>query len=106
MRRRVGAVLLVGLVGRRVLARHRKRVDLVTVVVFEAAVFICCLEHAEAECVEPATLPGDPSMLRARNDVVPRRRQEGRDLVADAAVRLIVGRQERADLGVGGEAIA
>ncbi len=44
-------------------------------------------------------------MLRARDDVVPRRREEGRDLVLDRAVRLVVGRQERAHLGVGGEAV-
>ena len=48
----------------------------------------------------------DSSMLRPRDDVVPRRRQEGRDLVLDRAVRLVVGRQERPDLGVGGEAVA
>ena len=45
-------------------------------------------------------------MLRARDDVVPRRREEGRDLVLDRAVRLVVGRQERPDLGVGREAVA
>ena len=48
----------------------------------------------------------DSSMLRPRDDVVPRRRQEGRDLVLDRAVRLVVGRQERPDLGVGREAVA
>ena len=48
----------------------------------------------------------DASVLRARDDVVPRRRQEGRDLVLDRAVRLVVGRQERPDLGVGREAVA
>ena len=62
------------------------------------------LEHAEAERGE--WLPRDASVLRARDDVVPRRRQEGRDLVGDRAVRLVVGRQERPDLGVGREAIA
>ena len=38
--------------------------------------------------------------------MVPRRREEGRDLVLDRAVRLVVGRQERPDLGIGREAIA
>ena len=66
------------------------------------------LEHAEAERGEPARLRRgvDSSVLRARDDVVPRRRQEGRDLVLDRAVRLVVGRQERSHLGVGGEAVA
>ena len=65
-----------------------------------------CLEHAEAERVEPAALPSDASVLRARDDVVPRRREEGRDLILDRAVRLVVGRQERPDLGIGREAVA
>ena len=62
-------------------------------------------EHAEAERGEPAIVT-DASVLRARDDVVPRRREEGRDLVLDRAVRLVVGRQERPDLGVGREAVA
>ena len=96
-----------GLVRRRVLARHREGVELVAVVVCDeivrAAVFLC-LEHAEAERGE--RVPGDASVLRARDDVVPRRREQGRDLVLDRAVRLVVGRQERPDLGVGREAVA
>ena len=107
MRRRVGAVLLVGLVADRVLARHGERVELVAVVVRDmaGAVAFVRLEHAEAERGEPARVR-DASVLRARDDVVPRRREEGRDLVLDRAVRLVVGRQERAHLGVGGEAVA
>ena len=62
------------------------------------------LEHAEAERFKPA--PFSMSVLRPRDDVVPRRREEGRDLVLDRAVRLIVGRQERPDLGVRREAVA
>ena len=66
------------------------------------------LEHAEAERGEPARprTTRDASVLRARDDVVPRRREQGRDLISDRAVRLVVGRQERPDLGVGGEAVA
>jgi len=63
------------------------------------------LEHAEAERGEPDRRC-DSSVLRPRDDVVPRRREEGRDLVLDRAVRLVVGRQERAHLGVGREAVA
>ena len=107
VRRRVGAVLLVRSVLRRVLARDRERVELVAVAVrHEVAVGFARLEHAEAERGEPAAPPGDASVLRARDDVVPRRREEGRDLVLDRPVRLVVGRQERPDLGVGREAIA
>ena len=92
----------------RVLARDRERVDLVAVVVLEKWVpgtSDSRLEHAEAERDErAATL--FVSVLRARDDVVPRWREEGRDLVFDRAMRLVVGRQERAHLGVGGEAVA
>ena len=82
-----------------------------SVVVCQEMAVIARLEHAEAERDEPAraTAPRatlDASVLRARDDVVPRRREQGRDLVADRAVRLIVGRQERPDLGIGSEAIA
>ena len=52
--------------------------------------------------VEPAGRPA----RREVDDLVPRRREQGRDLVLDRAVRLVVGRQERPDLGVGGEAVA
>ena len=108
LRRRVGAVLLVGLVGRRVLARDRERVELIPVVIRDWSTFpgFLRLEHAEAERVEAAAVPSDASVLRARDDVVPRRREEGRDLIGDRAVRLVVGRQERPDLGVGREAVA
>ena len=98
-----------GFVGVGVLARHRERVDLVAVVVRHKVVApVSRLEHAEAERDEPAACCADPgaSVLRARDDVVPRRRQEGRDLVLDRAVRLVVGRQERPDLWVGREAVA
>ena len=109
LRRRVGAVLLVGLVQLRGLACHGERVELVSIVVFQirtAGLFR--LEHAEAERGEPARprTTRDASVLRARDDVVPRRREQGRDLVLDRAVRLVVGRQERPDLGVGREAVA
>ena len=76
------------------------------VVVLDETVTITRLEHAEAERGEPTLLPADSSVLRARDDVVPRWREQGRDLVLDRAVRLVVGRQERAHLGVGGEAVA
>ena len=107
LRRRVGAVLLVGLVLARVLASDRERVELVALIVHDGWSTGSAgsrLEHAEAERGE--RVAGDSSVLRARDDVVPRRRQEGRDLVLDRAVRLVVGRQERAHLGVGGEAVA
>ena len=108
MRRRVFAVLLVRLVLARVFARHGERVDLVDVVVRQEMAASARLEHAETERDETgAPFPAfDASVLRARDDVVPRRREEGRDLVLDRAVRLVVGRQERPDLGVGGEAVA
>ena len=97
---------VMGLVQLRGLACHGERVELVSIVVFQirtAGLFR--LEHAEAERGEPARAR-DASVLRPRDDVVPRRCQEGRDLVLDRAVRLVVGRQERPDLGVGGEAVA
>ena len=71
MRRRVGAVLLVD--AARLLLVNRIRVEPVAVVVRDRAVALPCNEHAEAERGE--RVPGDASVLRARDDVVPRRRQ-------------------------------
>jgi len=98
----------VGLVRSRVLARDRERVELVAVIVHDGCAIAgggSSLEHAEAERCERVAAR-TTSVLRARDDVVPRRREQGRDLVLDRSVRLVVGRQERPDLGIGGEAVA
>ena len=107
MRCRVGAVLLVDIVG--LLDVDGVSVERVALIVYDGLAIAgggSRLEHAEAERLEPGALPGDASMLRARDDVVPRRREQGRDLVLDRPVRLVVGREERPDLGVGREAVA
>ena len=66
------------LVAARVLARDRERVERVAVVVRNlltcSATGAARLEHAEAERGESAALR-DASVLRARDDVVPRRRE-------------------------------
>ena len=75
MWRRVGAVLLVD--ASALLLVDRKRVELIAVVVRDRALAVAMirLEHAEAERGERVAL--DASVLRARDDVVPRRRQDG-----------------------------
>ena len=96
-----------GLVRGCVLACHREGVEFIAVVVRHKVVApVSRFEHAEAERSQASRHSFDASVLRARDDVVPRRREEGRDLIGDRAVRLVVGRQERPDLGVGREAVA